>query len=212
MIYICKGKEPNTLKRYRKQPYAYFDGCNKDDIRQSLLEEQGYLCAYCMRRIDKEQMKIEHWYPEYLLSEQQRLEYHNMLGVCIGHIEGQKGRDDTCDSHKQNTIITVNPCEPKMISEIQYKSKSGEIYSENPVIQKDINETLNLNSIAHRLPQNRKHKLNAVIQELSRKLPQGKWTKSRLENIIKLYSKPDSTGKKAEYIGIVLWYLNKKIG
>lgn len=87
MIYIQKGKEPLSLTEYKKQPYAYYDGCNKDDIRSSLLREQGYLCAYCMRRINKEHMKIEHWRPEKVLTEAQKLDYRNMLGVCEGHID-----------------------------------------------------------------------------------------------------------------------------
>ena len=61
MIYIQKGKEPASLTAYKKQAHAYYDGCNKDDIRENLLREQGYLCAYCMRRIEKEKMKIQIW-------------------------------------------------------------------------------------------------------------------------------------------------------
>lgn len=59
MRYITKGREPSSLTQYKKQSGAYFDGVNKEDIRQALLEEQGYLCAYCMRRISAENMKID---------------------------------------------------------------------------------------------------------------------------------------------------------
>ena len=110
MLYIKKEKEPESLTRYRKNKFAYFDGYkDKDDIRKKLLEEQGWLCAYCMRRIDIEHMKIEHWYPEDRLSDAERLEYNNMLGACLGHMDGTKGSDDTCDTHKENAVITVNP-------------------------------------------------------------------------------------------------------
>lgn len=102
MLYIRKGSEPASLTAYKKQSYVYFDGCCKEDIRQNLLKEQGYLCAYCMRRIHAGNMKIEHWYPEDKLSEIEKLDYKNMLGCCEGHIEGQKGKDDTCDTHKGN--------------------------------------------------------------------------------------------------------------
>ncbi len=48
MIYIKKGKEPAFLTAYKKQKYVYFDGYDKkDDIREQLLKDQGYLCAYC---------------------------------------------------------------------------------------------------------------------------------------------------------------------
>ena len=86
MIYIKKGNEPDSLTKYRKKKFAYYDGYkDKDDIRKNLLEEQGYLCAYCMRRIDKKRMKIEHWYPEEHLTDIECLNYQNMLGVCLGH-------------------------------------------------------------------------------------------------------------------------------
>lgn len=210
MIYIQKGPEPTSLTEYKKQQYAYFDGCNKEDIREKLLQEQGDLCAYCMKRIDKDHMKIEHWYPEDRLSEKERLDYRNMLGVCEGHIDGQKGKEDTCDTQKGNQLITVDPRDIRTISEIKYKSKSGEIYSDNVEIQKDLDKTLNLNSRGHRLPQNRKDTLDAVIFELSKMYPKGNWTKEKLESFIAEYSKKDVKGQKKEYLGIVLWYLNKK--
>ena len=75
-----------------------------------------------------------------------------MLGVCLGNINGQKKKDDTCDTHKGNVRIIVDPRYSRTLSEIKYRSKSGEIYSENEDIQKDLNETLNLNSEGHRLP------------------------------------------------------------
>lgn len=211
MIYIQKGPEPASLTEYKKQQYAYFDGCNKEDIREKLLEEQGDLCAYCMRRIDKDHMKIEHWYPEDRLSEQERLDYRNMLGVCEGHIDGQRGKEDTCDTQKGNQLITVDPRDARTINEIKYRSRSGEIYSDNAEIQKDLDKTLNLNSRGHRLPQNRKDTLDAVISELSRRNPKGNWTKGKLESFIAEYSKKDAKGQKKEYLGIVLWYLNKKM-
>jgi len=131
MIYIQKEKEPDSLTVYKKTKHAYFDGCNKDDIRDNLLREQGCLCAYCMRKINKSNMKIEHWKPEYGLSDYDRLDYHNMLGVCAGHNEGQKGSEDTCDTHKGNKNITVDPRDKRTINKIKYRSKSGEIYSDD---------------------------------------------------------------------------------
>ena len=91
MIYIKKGKEPASLTAYKKQKYVYFDGYDKkDDIREQLLKDQGYLCAYCMRRIDIKHMKIEHWYPENLLTDLETLDYKNMMGCCEGHIDGTR--------------------------------------------------------------------------------------------------------------------------
>lgn len=176
MIYIKKGKEPASLTKYKKQKFAYYDGYKeKDDLRKMLLKEQGYLCAYCMRRIDIEHMKIEHWFPENELSDIERLDYRNMLGSCEGHIDGTNGKkDDTCDSHKSGDKITVNPLDRSTLCSIKYNS-DGEIYSDNEIIEKDIDVVLNLNSEKHLLKLNRKSMLKQVREELCKMQKRGIW-------------------------------------
>lgn len=212
MIYIRKGTEPESLTKYRKEKFAYYDGYkDKDDVREKLLEEQGYLCAYCMRRIDKEHMKIEHWYPEDKLSDVERLNYQNMLGACLGHIEGTKGSDDTCDTHKGNSLIKVNPLDKSTLVHIQYSSATGAIFADDEDIQQDIDKTLNLNAERHLLKENRKELLNTLIAEMSKLKKQGIWNRKMLETTRARYGEVDVDGKKKEYAGIALWYLDKRI-
>ena len=175
-----------------------------------------------MRRIDKKHMKIEHWYPENRLNDSERLDYSNMLGVCEGHINGQKGKMDTCDTKKGDQLITIDPRNKVMISQIKYRTATGEIYSENETIEKDLNVTLNLNSKGHFLKENRRAVLTELITQLSRKKPLGNWTprmlkaiKDKYENYLKAikdkYENYDVNGRKKEYAGIIIWYLDKKI-
>lgn len=74
MIEIKKGKEPDKLLRYRQQAGASYEQMDKevkDDLLNKLLEEQGHICAYCMRRIPESRKlpigvpsaTIEHWFP-----------------------------------------------------------------------------------------------------------------------------------------------------
>ena len=147
------------------------------------------MCAYCMRRIDENHMKIEHWYPEDRLTESQKMDYKNMFGVCEGHIDGQKGKWDTCDTHKGNQILTINPQNIQQIREIKYRTKSGEIYSDNPAINKDLNETLNLNSEGHLLKQNRKAVLDSVIVALGHEKQKGNWNYKMLQTMKQKYSR-----------------------
>lgn len=212
MLYINKGKEPDSLTRYKKQRHAYFDGFReKDDIREKLLEEQGYLCAYCMRRIDIRHMKIEHWYPENKLTEIEKLDYRNMLGSCMGHIDGTDGKKaDTCDAAKKGNVIVVNPQNKSTLRKIKYKS-FGEIYSDDDVIDRDINETLNLNSQEHMLALNRKQLLHQLIAELNKMQKSGIWGKHILEQAKKKYMEKDRMGRKKEYAGVAIWYLDKKL-
>ncbi|HUW07262.1 MAG TPA: hypothetical protein VMW01_13475 [Williamwhitmania sp.] len=109
MISIVKIKEPKELFAYRLQPNAEYDGANftpvKDAIRQSLLEEQGYICAYCMQRIqnDRTKMKVEHWQSQSKTPALQ-LDYKNMLAVCLGN-QSYSYNNTHCDTHRKNTSL-----------------------------------------------------------------------------------------------------------
>lgn len=104
MIYIEKKSEPVSLREGRETPGADFDGLDKRELRKSLLEEQGYLCAYCMKRIRKDKnVKIEHYHPRNI---QNQMDYGNLLAVCMDNqtLEDEKGKVQkvrfTCDSCK----------------------------------------------------------------------------------------------------------------
>lgn len=211
MILIKKGTPPDSLVAYRQESNAYFDGCNKNDIRDKILEEQGHLCAYCMRRISKDTMKIEHWYPEERLSDTDCLDYNNMLGCCPGHIEGSSGKNDTCDTKKGNKLITVDPRKLEHIDQIKYSSKDGRIFSDNSEFEKDIDSTLNLNEPSHYLMQGRKAALDEVKKFLSQKEKKGNWTEISMRRLLQRYENANAEGKKKEYAGIVIWYLRKRL-
>lgn len=211
MIYIEKGKEPSSLIKYKKTCNACYDNYrDKNDVKQSLLREQGYLCAYCMQRIDIDRMKIEHWKPQVNLSRLEGLDYKNMLGVCRGHEDGTNGEDDICDAHKKDKPITVNPLDKDSIAKIKYRSATGEIFSDDEVINHDLNVTLNLNNSKHHLKENRKLALAAVQDFLYERKNKGEWSARMLQKVKKNYECIDSDGKKKEYAGIIIWYLNKK--
>lgn len=210
MIFIKKGREPRSLTEYKMQSNAYFDGCNKKDIRKALLEEQGYLCAYCMKRISEDNMKIEHYNSQSNITDKEALDFSNMLGVCDGNEGSGDKASLTCDTHKGNTLLTVNPCINSSIELIQYKN-DGTIYSCDEDINKDINETLNLNCQEVMLKRNRKEVLDALKKYLIQKQRQGNWSKDLLVKTLNKIQTKDSNGKLNPYIGIAVWYLKKKI-
>ena len=212
MLLIHKGNEPPSLTTYRKSSHAYYDGCKKDDIRANLVKEQGYLCAYCMRRISGgiTDTRIEHWKPRSsLLTELEKLDYSNMLAVCRGHKEGMPGTTDTCDAKKGEDIITLDPRRPDHIAAIGYKKGTGEIISANQKHNQEINENLNLNCAQHLLAINRKATLQQFTKTLRKKQS---LTSLKIQKLIEFYDNPDSNGRKKEYAGIILWYLKKRSG
>lgn len=177
MLYIEKKEEPRSMrakvaeiksspawKRIQledtKALRQQFDLLPKQDIRQALLEEQHFLCAYCMRRLENKElhMNIEHWSP---LSKDKdnALNYHNFLAVCKGgaDVPGNTNRRVLCcDAKKLDTELTLDPQDKEMMSHICY-NKEGRIlfHPASPsgrwtaeaihTIEQDINHVLQLN-------------------------------------------------------------------
>lgn len=87
---LIKKNETQACKRVlqyevsSKEEYRDISSKDKEIIKDSLLKEQGYLCAYCMKRLDNTNyVKIEHIAPQSVYPEKS-LSYRNMLAVCDG--------------------------------------------------------------------------------------------------------------------------------
>lgn len=87
MRYISKGSEPHELinwKRINKTSpenlcYGSLGQAQKDAIKEGLLKEQGYLCAYTMHRIcSADDCHIEHINPQSIMPEQD-IDYANLV-------------------------------------------------------------------------------------------------------------------------------------
>ncbi|MEG1825270.1 MAG: retron system putative HNH endonuclease [Cloacibacillus sp.] len=211
MLYIKKGKEPASLTQYKKTAGANYDGCGKDDIKQSLMQEQAGLCAYCMRRLRApSEMRIEH-YVSQSVSPEKALSYLNMLGVCYGGERDDGGHGKcrlTCDAHRGSRPLAVDPWDEASINKIKYKY-DGTIYSEDHDINNDLHHTLNLNSDAGPHKKSREQVLLAFIGQLNTKFGKStSWNKARLE---KMRKEILDANPKPSYCGILIWFLNKHI-
>lgn len=168
MIFIDKGRGPASLIGYKHDLNASFDNLPseiKTEIRNSLLKEQGYLCAYCMRRIeDPSEIKIEHYVAR---NSENELDYKNLLAVCKGN-EGSRKENQTCDTKKGSEVLHINPQKNADILTISY-TRNGIIKSSNEVYQQDIDNILNLNDKNGYLIAARKGAIKAIQKNIARK-------------------------------------------
>lgn len=213
MIEIKKRKEPRDLIKHRKTANATYDNMPtelKHKVLKSLVEEQGYLCAYCMCKIPQEKQlfpaTIEHWEAQSDTSTDKALDYRNMLAVCNGN-RGCGYKDGmTCDAHRGNTPLIINPLNPSTLLSIQYKS-DGTIFSENSDIDNDLNKTLNLNCSQSGLVENRRKALQTMLTKIKNKAGTSdfiRYCEKELENF-------QSQTQKTPYVGILIWWLKKRI-
>lgn len=205
--------------------YKLLSHDDKMVILKSLMEEQGHLCAYCMRRIPDERelpvdidpVTIEHWFPRNPPTHEEKgqgLDYTNMFAVCSGN-RGRKNtrklRDLTCDAKRKDTYpqLTLNPCDSVTLANIQYK-ENGEMFSTDPAVQDDITVKLNLNCISDsvQLPESRRK----VLEALQSELPMGdeEETKEYCTSVLEMFEQ--EIDPKSEYSGIIIWWLKDYIG
>ena len=201
------------------EPYDALDTDTKDAIRRSLCEEQGYLCAYCMRRIEptkdpktnQDRMKIEHWLDRSTREGDTQLDYSILLGVCCGKTKYKSEEYSHCDDSRGSTPLKFNPANLEHHSrlKITYSLKNGKILSEDEEFGEQLNNVLNLNNEV--LLNNRLSVLNGVQDSLERLAPNTTINQTKLQNFLNKYQSLNTQGKKHPYCGIVIYYLQRKL-
>lgn len=206
MKYIQKNREPSALIEHRSKEYACYDNIpkdTKDEIRKSLLAEQGHVCCYCMKRIHMEDMKIEHWKPQGYV--ELSLQYSNMLGACNGN-EGNPRQLQCCDTYKGEKELFINPLDKCCETFIKFRD-DGTIYSDDPRVNHDLKEILNLNQ--QTLKENRKEVIDCIVEYLLREYPTGQWPKAKIQEVINQWNRRDAQGRYREYYGVALYRLQR---
>jgi hypothetical protein len=208
MILINKNlaNEPDSWKAYKTTPGVNYAPSN--DLRNALLAEQGYICAFCLRTLplskrdpsENETSKIAH-----LLSrtnhDDRKLDYNNMVICCAGNINGQAH----CDKSQGSSDVTLPMFNIQLQNSITYGAYSGEISSSDAGWDSQIKTLLNLNNTLLKL--NRIEALKGIRQILENK----KWTKAQIQEKLEEWTSFDNDGKLKPYCGVVIWYLQKKL-
>lgn len=218
---IEKGREPNSLIEHRSRG-GHYQGLDNQELRQQLLEEQGHICCYCMKRIPQSLTKeqIDKNYPgskiEHVLSQavdkhpELQLSYQNMLVACNGN-HGQPQQVQTCDTFKGEEDFHFNPAGIRNIEELIKYNGIGEIYSDNNQLNSELKEVLNLNTYDLKRVRAERYKFFSEMIALEGKRRNGKDIQRRFyENEKqKLLLKLD--GKFPEYCMIGVYLINKKL-
>jgi uncharacterized protein (TIGR02646 family) len=219
MKQIVKTAEPNSLLQHRASQFANFDNISfatKEELRESLLSEQGHICCYCMKRIPEHTspyMKVEHYKCQDNF-EALQLTYTNLFGACTGN-EGQPKIKQTCDTKKGNAELTISPTStlPNCETLIKYNAE-GEISSitDNADINRQLNEVLNLNM------QTLKDGRSEIYLEVQERVRlESKKTKKDRTSFVKFLEQEKAKwlertdNKHRPYCSVAVYYLTKKI-
>ena len=215
---IDKGPEPREWKNFRKTPGVRYQ--SSPFLRDALLEEQGFICAYCERRIPhpdvpaEEDHRIDHLTPQTMARKEgddSDLDYDNMVICCPGNIANNKDYYH-CDKAKGSKPLTISPLRADMMGTIRF-TPTGIIKSTDAKLDEELNEKgLNLNN--YYLVQNRQETWNTVIEKLN----DIGWTKRHVEAVLAFWKSRHPINYKGEvhqafnpYCSIICYMLKKKL-
>ena len=123
-------KHINRREAHYKNDFSSEDSdgiIRRRQLRSQLIEEQGHICCYCMKRILLNNSHIEHFWPK-MHFPQIDLEYNNMFASCNG--EGVNLFDEHCAHKKEDwwNKDMISPVEIEVEEMFQY-SVDGKIHS-----------------------------------------------------------------------------------
>jgi uncharacterized protein (TIGR02646 family) len=230
MLPINKLPEPQGLRNYKLRRGASVSYVNfgRDDkssflrLRELLLEEQKYICAYCGQKIlsvfiiksdgsKEDNMKTEHFVPKDGTIGND-LNYQNLLGCCMGgNNSGVKGKQFRhCDSHKLDLRLlhiqnpsTLTVRDNTIRYRLNEESEEVIILSSDAEKRKELVEILNLNT-----EYLREERFRIWKKVIKRQLgDEETWIISNVQQVRNDYSDVSNSCHK-EFKDFVLWYLD----
>lgn len=226
MKYIPKElkNEPQCLRDYRLTEGANYQSIK--GLNEALLDEQGAICAYCMRRISKKENKIpqvgvEHILPQESYSDKQ-LDYRNLVAVCNG-VFGDSNHCDKTETYSWQGIKKRGKIDGKVVLQklyptnpdceklIEYNS-NGTLKSKlnDPIVEEDI---LKLNLNDEKIKGYRRNTIDVAREKLkqTKRTKMGKtWTLRDFEKAITFWSSRNDKLMYLPFCQIAIWYLRNE--
>ncbi len=104
----------------------YFIYYSKHELKEVLLNEQGFICCYCNQSIKHNDNTIIEHLKDKSSNPTLTLEYSNLLASCNGGQKDPKPKESYCDAKKNNKDLPLSPLDK--LSELHfYFSINGKI-------------------------------------------------------------------------------------
>ncbi len=210
----CYQQDDNS---YINCDYENFQNPQRGQYKEILLNEQGYLCAYCNKEIGITTSSIEHWLPQhecenlptYGTPAGEDISHDNLIAVCLGNNANpyfkhcDKSRGDLANADQ---FLLVRPQHPAYFFEATFTYVAGRLVAlnNNNVVQDDVDRKLNLNN--DMLIHFRKITLDQFIKNLN-----GSKDAALLNQQLNRYNTPTGEGKLRKYCTVIIDYINKKL-
>ena len=194
---FVKTTEPEQLSTWKAmanadwQPtYDDLSGTEKSAVKNALMEEQGYICCYCERRLTDNDSHIEHFRPQHDPAVDP-LDFGNMLCSCQKKLK--KGDPRHCGNLKDkwfDGLLLISPLDSTCEARLAYTADGG-IY---PVAEADDAARMTIKKLGLDIP-----KLSAMRERAIEPFLDEGLSPDELERFVTGYMGRDSHGMLGEF-------------
>lgn len=180
--------------------YGNLSGVAKKAVKRALMEEQGYLCCYCERRIDDGDSHIEHFRPQ-SLPDVDALDFSNLLCSCQKHLE--KGVPLHCGNLKGDWFdpsLLVSPLEPGCEGRFAFDGLGSII----PKHQTDVGVRETIKRLGLDIPKLRDMRAKALEPFID-----GSLSEVELQRFVDGYLQQDASGQFGEFWSTIRFLFQK---
>lgn len=212
MKYIKKNPEPLSLTKWNQRrggktpDWKSFSKSVKDSVYESLLEEQGYICCYCQRRISRRECHIEHFRPKSVYKNL-IFDYKNLIASCQGEDEKRPTVPVHCGHKKRawfDEELMISPLNPDCEQYFKYSSFGEIIATDDPEKQAAAKTTIE--KLA--LDINKLSKMRRVAIDAALAVMEG-LSDAEIEELAVSFKLPDAEGKFTPFSTVIIYMLKE---
>ncbi|WP_318507171.1 retron system putative HNH endonuclease [Bacillus sp. T3] len=195
MKHIEKKPSPSAFEHWKKSAggsasYPTIPPAIKNIVRESLLDEQYWLCCYCGLSLTRNNIHIEHFRPQSKFRSLQ-LDYRNLHASCMGKlVHHDKEVSDFCGHSKKDWFdpdLMVSPLDPNCESYFEYGFDGTVIGANHNRAAEETIHRLGLNTY---LPiKQREEAINAIFDLIDFS------DTEQIKEMIQFLETPDSTNR-----------------
>ncbi len=213
MKYINKSQEPEDFTKWKNQSnedwqatWKNFQKPEKPLVHKSLLEEQGFICCYCGKKITKDTSHIEHLKPRNQYPDL-ALEYGNVLASCEIDREEPPPIPVHCGHKKDdwyNKTLMVSPLDSNCADFFRYTEDGQILATQDSNKQAAAQETITRLALnIDKLRRGRKKAIEDILDIID------VLNDDEKIKLIDGFSKPNVNGEYAEFCIVIIYILKQ---
>lgn len=127
----------SQLQEQKKVIWEKLSGSDKQNVKLSLLQEQGFICCYCQRPIALDKNTIIEHFNARSTNPEQMFDYENMFACCDGGDSDRTNKIRTpvyCGAKKDDKSLPISPLDANCENHFKYIKEDSPDKDNKPLV------------------------------------------------------------------------------